>query len=251
MLCERLGVSYTGSDPLVLAIALNKARAKEILGFHRIPTPAFRVFYPGFPVEVEEFVFPGIIKPLAEGSSKGIFDDSVVRSPGEAVAKIQEKMKTYGPVLLERFLTGTEFTVALWGNGDVEVLPIVGIDYSDLPPGSNPMYSYEAKWIWDTHENPLDIFRCPAPLSPSDRTRIEETARAVYRTLGVRDWCRIDMRLDESGVPNIIELNPLPGILPDPEDHSCFPKAAKTAGLSYEAMINRVVEIAAKRVGLS
>jgi D-alanine-D-alanine ligase len=250
MICERLGVPYTGSDPLVLAIALNKARTKEILGFHQIPTPDFKVFYPGVPVSVEGISFPAIIKPLAEGSSKGIFDDSVVRHPEEAAEKIRDKTASYGPVLLERFLSGHEFTVALWGNKDVEILPIVGIDYRDLPPGSNPMYSYEAKWIWDTHEKPLNIFQCPAPLTPVEQRRIEETALAAYRVMGIRDWCRIDMRLDEKGEPNILELNPLPGILPDPKDHSCFPKAARTAGMSYEAMINRVVEITAQRAGL-
>jgi D-alanine-D-alanine ligase len=154
------------------------------------------------------------------------------------------------PVLLERFLKGAEFTVALWGNGaDVEVLPIIEIDHSQLPAGAQPIYSYEAKWIWDTTDNPLDIYICPAKIDAELQQKINTLALNTYRKLGIRDWCRIDIRLDETGTPNVIELNPLPGVLPDPRDNSCFPKAARSAGYTYEQMINKIIEIAAKRIG--
>jgi D-alanine-D-alanine ligase len=119
-----------------------------------------------------------------------------------------------------------------------------------LPGSINPIYSYEAKWIWDTVEKPLEIFSCPAKLSASLKKKIQSVCRDAYRVLGVRDWCRIDVRLDESGEPNVLELNPLPGILPNPNANSCFPKAARTAGIPYEGLINRVLEIACQRVGL-
>jgi D-alanine-D-alanine ligase len=126
----------------------------------------------------------------------------------------------------------------------------VAIQYSSLPKEAHPIYSYEAKWVWDTPTNPLEIFKCPAPLSAAKKRKIEKAVRDAYKVLQIRDWCRIDVRLDESDIPNILELNPLPGILPNPEDNSCFPKAARTAGYDYAGMLNRVVEFAAQRYGI-
>jgi D-alanine-D-alanine ligase len=252
MLCERLGIPYTGSGPLTLAICLNKYRAKEILSYHGIPNAKFRVFKKDEKPDFSGFKFPAIAKPAFEGSSKGIFDKSVVDSKKDAKALINELFEKYQQdVILEEFLTGDEFTVALWGNGgDIEVLPIVSINFDSLPKGSRKIYSYEAKWIWDTREKPLDIFQCPAKISAKLKKAIEETAKKTFRAMDVRDWCRIDIRLDSDGVPNVIELNPLPGILPRPEDNSCFPKAARAGGYSYSAFLGNVVKIAAKRQGL-
>jgi D-alanine-D-alanine ligase len=252
MVCERIGLPYTGSDPLTLALCLNKARAKEILGFYHIPTPAFKVYYPGETVNTDHLSFPAIVKPVAEGSSKGIDNKSVVQDPITAKELIIEKLLKYQQsVIVESFLTGDEFTVAVWGNDELEVLPIVSINFKDLPEGAWPMYSYEAKWVWDVPEKPLQIFQCPAKISSDLTKRIQETAKKTYMIMGIRDWCRIDIRLDAAGVPHVLELNPLPGILPNPEDNSCFPKAARTAGYSYSEMINHLISIAGKRAGLS
>ncbi|MGD9899655.1 MAG: D-alanine--D-alanine ligase [Calditrichaceae bacterium] len=252
LICERLGLPYTGSDPLTLAIALNKARTKEILTYYGIPNPQFRIFYPLHEIDLDGFEFPGIIKPVSEGSSKGIFNDSVVYDAFTAAQKIREKLLQYNqPVLLEEFLTGREFTVGVWGNGnDVEVLPIVSIDYSELPEGAQPIYSYEAKWIWDTPEKPLNIFECPAKISPFLLNKIEDVVKDTYRVMRIRDWCRVDVRLDDDNIPNVLELNPIPGILPDPKENSCFPKAARTAGYNYVEMLDRIITTAAKRYDL-
>ncbi len=134
------------------------------------------------------------------------------------------------------------------GNGsEARVLPIVGINFGSLPDGAIPIYGYEAKWIWDRPENPLDMFSCPAPIDESLRQSIEELTLKAYSVLGCRDWSRIDVRLDAAGVPNVIEVNPLPGILPDPADNSCFPKAARAAGMSYDDLIQSCLKLAAAR----
>ena len=130
---------------------------------------------------------------------------------------------------------------------NIEILPIVEIDYSQLPSGATPIYSYEAKWVWDTPEKPLSIFRCPAPVSGELKRAIEDVVTRTCSVLRIRDWCRIDVRLDGKGVPNILEVNPLPGILPNPEDNSCLPKAARAAGYTYSDLIHRVVDEARKR----
>jgi D-alanine-D-alanine ligase len=251
-ICEMLGIPYTGSDPLTLGICLDKSRAKEILAYHKIPTPAFWVVENGSGISLR-VKLPAIVKPLHEGSSKGINDNSVVKSRQELKARVREIQSVYKePVIIEQFLTGREFTVGVLGNPpNLEILPIVEIDHSQLPPGANPVYSYEAKWVWDQPDKPLEIFRCPAELGPDLKNRIEDIVRKTVEVLRIRDWSRIDIRLDERGEPNILEVNPLPGVLPNPEDNSCLPKAARTAGYSYSALLHRVVDEAATRYGLN
>lgn len=249
---EALGIPFTGSDPLTLSICLDKARAKEILAYNGVSTAKFVVvesaddlgLLAGFPL-------PAMVKPIAEGSSKGITNDCVVHDRAALERKTREIIATYNqPALVEEFLSGAEFTVAMLGNGDeLEILPLVQISFDHLPKEANPIYSYEAKWVWDTPDNPVDIFQCPAQVAPETRAKIEALCKRAFTVLRCRDWCRIDVRLDARGEPHVIELNPLPGILPKPEDNSCFPKAARTAGISYPQLINRVLDEAWFRYG--
>src|SRR5437867_761796 len=248
---EYLGIPYTASDPLTLNICLDKARAKEILAYHGLPTARFRV------VAERNFSFnslhyPLVVKPLYEGSSIGIRDQSLVKTRQEMRERVSWLLERYRePALVEEYLPGREFTVAILGNGaEARALPIVEIKFDSLPRGVNPIYSYEAKWIWDRTERPLEIFECPAPLDAELRGEIERIALEAYRVLRCRDWCRIDVRLDSDGRAHILELNPLPGILPRPEQNSCFPKAARAAGLEYNSLINCVLDLAATRCGM-
>jgi D-alanine-D-alanine ligase len=121
------------------------------------------------------------------------------------------------------------------------------MDFDALPPGAVPVYGFEAKWVWDRPDSPLHIFECPAQIPDALRRAIERVTLRAYRALGCRDWARVDVRLDGAGVPNVVEVNPLPGILPDPADNSCFPKAALAAGISYKTLIQTVLSLAAER----
>ncbi|HTR82314.1 MAG TPA: D-alanine--D-alanine ligase [Bacteroidota bacterium] len=249
---EMLQIPYSGSDALTLALCLDKSRAKEILSYHNIPTAKFSVLHSLSDVSNLQFDFPCMVKPLNEGSSKGIFDASLVASLNQLQGQVENVLISYDePVIVEEFLPGREFTVAMLGNGEnVQVLPIVEIKFDSLPKGVNPIYSFEAKWVWDQSADPLDIFECPARLSPSLQSSITALCKKAYTVLRCRDWSRIDVRLDKNGNPNIIEINPLPGILPKPEDNSCYPKAARAAGMSYDELLNRVLDEACKRYGL-
>ena len=248
---EMLRIPYTGSTPLTLALCLNKGRTKEILSHYGIPTPRFIITEGGEP-KLGHLHFPMIVKPLVEGSSKGIKNDCLVGNKAELGDRIKRIVNEYKqPALVEEFLPGREFTVALLGNGStVRVLPIVEINYSSLPAGINPIYSYEAKWVLDTPEAPLNIFTCPAEIAEGLKKAIAQTAIDAYIALDVKDWCRIDIRLDSKGAPNVLELNPLPGILMDPKCNSCFPKAARSAGMTFGGLVNSVVDIACKRYGI-
>src|SRR5437867_7429885 len=248
---EYLRIPYTASDPLTLNICLDKARTKEILAYHGLRTARFRV------VAEKNFSFnslhyPLLIKPLYEGSSIGIRNQSLVKTRQEMRERVSWLLERYRePALVEEYLPGREFTVAILGNGsEARALPIVEIRFDSLPPGVNPIYSYEAKWIWDDSSNPLQIFDCPARLRAELQTDIERICLAAYRVMRCRDWCRVDVRLDAENRPCIIEINPLPGVLPRPENNSCFPKAARAAGLTYNQLINTVLDTACKRYGL-
>ncbi|MBI4864957.1 MAG: D-alanine--D-alanine ligase [Candidatus Riflebacteria bacterium] len=251
-LLEALDIPYTGSDPLTLSICLDKSRAKEILSYHGIPTSGFQVVSrPSDLIKLKSFPVPAIVKPLCEGSSKGISNDCLVKTQDQLLQKTRDVVSFYRePALVEEFLPGREFTVAMLGNElGIRVLPLVEICFDALPAEASPIYSFEAKWLWDTPDQPRNIFRCPADVDAKLRAQIEDTCKRAFRILRCRDWCRIDVRLDSRNRPNIIELNPLPGILPKPEDNSCFPKAARCAGMSYPEMVNRVLEEAWSRYG--
>ena len=252
-ICEYFGVPYTGSDPLTLALGLDKRRTKEILLSRGVLTPRWTVAGNGAgPLRWDGLSFPVFVKPLFEGSSKGIDTGSLCRDPAAAESRVRRIEEGYAqPALVEEFLTGREFTVAVLGNGSgARALPIVEIDFSTLPAGAPPLYGWEAKWVWDTPDAPLSIFECPARLEPEQNESIAGAALAAFHALGCRDWARIDIRLDAQDRPHVLEVNPLPGILPDPRQNSCFPKAARAAGLNYQEMILAVLDAALERLGI-
>jgi D-alanine-D-alanine ligase len=278
-ICEFFGVPYSGSDPFTLSLCLDKSRTKEILSYHGVPNAPFVVVRDIAELSVAresgirnresnaanrsanraarlptpDSRFPLFVKPVHEGSSKGITERCLCNSFDELEAQVAFLLEHYAqPVLVESYLPGAEFTCAVLGNGDsAQLLPIVAMNFESLPEGALPVFGFEAKWIWDRPEQPLQIFSCPAPIDEALRTEIERVVLQAYRVLGCRDWSRIDVRLDASGVPNIVEVNPLPGILPKPEDNSCFPKAARAAGISYDQLIQRCLLLAAERHGIS
>lgn len=249
---DMLDIPYSGSDPLTLATCLDKARTKEILTYHQIPNAKFFLAHGLADCADHGLLFPLVVKPVAEGSGKGIFASSFVRNETELLREVTRVNTEYGQgALVEEFLEGKEFTVAILGNGEeARVLPIIEISFHDFPSDFVPMYSYEAKWVLDSKEHQLDIYQCPARISTELEQKIQDVCLRAYKVLNCRDWSRIDLRLDAEGNPRIIEINPLPGILPDPKDNSCYPKAARTAGIEYNEMLLAVCEAACKRYGL-
>jgi len=262
-ICEFFDVPYSGSDPFTLSLCLHKARTKDFLSAHGIATAPYALIEteadlrtviqggnPRFPLSASRF--PLFAKPVQEGSSKGITERNFVRNAAELDAQVRFLLETYAqPVIVESFLPGAEFTCGVLGNGSGAcVLPLVGMNFASLPTGALPIYGYEAKWVWDVPSKPLEIFECPARVDRALHAAIEDVVLRAYRVLGCRDWSRIDVRLDAAGIPNIVEVNPLPGILPDPADNSCLPKAARAAGLNYDQLIQAALLHAADRTGV-
>lgn len=249
-ICEFLDYPYSASDPLTLSLTLHKGRAKEVLTSHGVPTAPFAMVRSPAEARGVDLPFPVFAKPAFEGSGKGVSVRSVCQSRRELVKQVDYLLATYKePVLIETYLPGAEFTVGILGNGEeARCLPIVGMRFDTLPEGAPPIYGYEAKWIWDNPADPLQIFECPARIPTKLARQVRTAALAAYHTLDCRDWCRIDIRCDAEGVPNVVELNPLPGILPDPRDNSCLPKAARAAGLNYDELLRTVADIAWRRI---
>ncbi len=250
-ICEFYGIPYSGSDPLTLSLCLDKARTKETLSHHGIPTARFAVVRDASEIRraTKALDLPLFVKPIHEGSSKGITERNFCRTRVELKNQATHLLRHYEqPVIVEEYLPGAEFTCAVLGNGSAAcVLPIVGMNFESLPEGALPIYGFEAKWVWDRPERPLKMFDCPAKIDDRMRRAIERVTLDAYRVLACRDWSRIDIRLDAAGIPNVVEVNPLPGILPDPADNSCFPKAARAAGMSYEDLIQSCLRLAAVR----
>ena len=249
-ICEYFGIPCHASDPLTLALCLHKGRTKEVLAQRGVPTAPFILAESRADARNCKLPFPLFAKPAFEGSGKGVSVKSLCRNRAQLVAQVEYLLETYRqPVVVETWLPGREFTVAVLGNGnEARCLPLVGMRFDTLPAGAPPIYGYEAKWLWDTVDQPLEIYQCPADIPEELAREIRAAALGAYHALGCRDWCRIDVRCDAAGRAMIVELNPLPGILPDPRDNSCFPKAARAEGMEYDDLIRSVADIAWRRI---
>ena len=252
---ERCEIPFTGSSSQTLKLCLDKAATKRVLLQHGLPTLRSTVVHDlkAIPPTVAvSHSAPLIVKPLHEGSSKGVYCESVVYDPAGLRKQIVRVIETYKqPALIEPFITGREFTIALLGNGEmVDILPVVEICFDDLPTAAPPIYSYEAKWIWDQPDRPLNLLQCPARLDASLAKNLRHMCRRTFEVLKCRDWCRVDVRLGADDRAYILEVNPLPGILPDPDRHSSFPIAAMAAGITYPELVRRVLYHACQRYHL-
>ena len=251
-IAEFLDVPYLGSDPLTLGLTLHKARAKDILIQRGVPTPSYLLLES--PTDLPAFDrfdrYPLFLKPAWEGSSKGIAEANLVADANAAKIRAQELLDLYDqPVLAEAYLSGDEFTIAVLGNGlEARCLPLIRYRFDVLPGDALPIMGYEAKWLWDQPGTDFEVLECPANIDEQLAARIRQTALAAYRALGCRDWSRVDIRLDESGEPQVLEINPLPGVIPDPDENSCFPWAAAVSGVTYDQLIQTVTQIAWRRV---
>ncbi|MBI4065491.1 D-alanine--D-alanine ligase [Candidatus Gottesmanbacteria bacterium] len=259
---EMLGIPYTHSGALADAITLDKSLTKKVWQFHGLPTPRFVEIGIKEKPYVEGLRFPVIVKPNSEGSSKGVFNDNLVEDPNRLVKKIRDTRKAFGNgVIVEEFMSGREFTVAVLGNPSVAsgqahlsqpyILPIVEQNYDIFPDTMKKFASYEAKWFFeDTLPNPHIAYHCPAKLTPTLEKLIEELCINAYTVLNCRDIARIDLRCDSEGKPHLLEINTLPGMMPNLNVVSYYPIAARAAGWDFNRMIGQIITHARERLGI-
>ena len=238
-LLGRLGYRHTGSSPESIGLCLDKARTKTLLQAAGIPTPDFQVTDdPDAPVSVP---LPAIVKPVAEDASLGIDDGAVVSTQDELRARVGYLVSAYRePALVEEFVIGREFNIALWGNGQPECLPLAEIDYSGIDEPLRRICSYAAKWDPERDEYYLTPVECPAKVDHGLAERIRGIAVAAFEATGCRGYARVDMRL-RGRQPYVLEVNPNPDISPD----AGFARAALAGGYPYPQMVEKILRLAA------
>lgn len=240
-LCELCGIPYTGSDAATLALALDKALTKRLLKQHDILTPDFQVMTTGREKLSPKLRFPLIVKPIAEGSSKGIVSKSVVDDEASLRKVVRELVDKYKqPALIEEYITGREFTVGLLGDRRPRALPPMEIIFKDRS-NRRPVYDYEVKQNWNEHV----MYQCPAKLTSQELRAVERAALRAFQALDCRDVCRVDLRMNAKGEVYVLELNPLPGLTPDYSD-LCF--IAQAAGMDYRTLIAEILAGGIKRL---
>lgn len=240
-LCELLGIPFTGSDSATLGLCLDKGLTKKILKQHDIETPEFQIFETGKERINKALRFPLIVKPIAEGTSKGIGDKSVVETEDALREVIVQSIERYAqPALVEEYITGREFTVGLLGEKRPRVLPPMEIVFTDNSQ-KHPVYSFAIKQDWDKHV----AYECPAKLTPAELKNVERAARDTFEALDCRDVARVDLRMAKDGTIYVIEVNPLPGLTPNFSDLVLI---AQAAGLDYRTLIGEIMTGAIKRL---
>src|SRR5438874_3799374 len=239
-LLELLDIPYSGSDPAALNIALDKALAKKIVRQHGILTPNFFTMNTGKERLPRDLRFPLIVKPVAEGSSKGVHTTSVVENEEGLRAAAQAMIAKYDqPALVEDYIGGREFTVGMLGERRPKVLPLMEVVFLDASE-TRPVYSFEFK-----QDSSSKIrYDVPAALEPTQLCGLERAARECFIALGCRDVARVDFRMDEQGKVYFLECNPLPGLTPGWSDLVLI---AKAAGMEYNALIADILSGAIRR----
>ncbi|MBU0671144.1 MAG: D-alanine--D-alanine ligase [Patescibacteria group bacterium] len=248
---EMLQIPYTGPSPLGYALGLDKALAKEVMITNGIATPDFVLIEDINQLKEEMVPFlPAIVKPVGEGSSKGITAKNLVFEFEELKEVAEEIINEHKQaVLVEKYLRGREFTVGVLGT-PARTLPIIEITFNGLPENMPKFDHYEAKWIFDNPEKGTDPLICPAKLSISLRQEIISITLNAFKALHMADWARFDLRLDENKKPSILEVNCPPGLIPNPEENSRFPRAALSAGLEFKDVIEEILKSACMRYGI-
>jgi D-alanine-D-alanine ligase len=229
---EWLGIPYTGSDLISCALAMDKHITKKLLAAEGLPTPAWDTFDLAggtLPLLPGSLNLPLVVKPRSSGSSAGV---SIVRTHEEWTKAMINVAPRTTQVVAEEFIPGREFSSAVLGE---EALPLVEIIASD------EFYSYDAKYKPGGSRHLV-----PAPIDGDLTARLQMLALSVHRMLGLRDYSRTDFIVTKEGRPYILEINALPGLTP----LSLFPDEARAAGISFEALIERLLQFALGRAVL-
>lgn len=241
------GRACTGNDAQALLLTLDKWECKTLLTAADLPVPQGLVVQPGQSVPMKGlFEGPYIVKPLQTDASEGIDKTSIVQKCGKsltaAVKRIHEKMSQ--PALIEQYVEGRELNVSVISrNGELEVLPLAEIDFSDFEEGRPRIVGYEAKWLEDSFEFNHTPRVIPAPLPKRLAEEIRELAKAACRALHCFEYCRVDFRLDKADRPYVLEVNANPDISPD----AGFAAALNAADIAYPAFVELVIDNAVKR----
>ncbi|HEY6220873.1 MAG TPA: hypothetical protein VIV65_12545 [Gemmatimonadaceae bacterium] len=230
---ELFGVPYTGSSAYTTSVCLRKNVVNTLLDRAGLPVPRFGVVRRGSPLP--NVGFPAICKPAAEDASLGIEQRSVVRNTRQLAARVDAMLESWDEILVQRFVDGREVNVGVLGN---TVLPIAEIDFRAMPEGKWRIVTYQSKWVSGSDEDLGAAPRCPARLPAKLAAEVRRVALAAWNLVGGTGYGRVDMRIDDTGKPWILEVNANPDIAPD----AGLARMARVAGTEYPALIREICE---------
>ncbi len=238
-LLDAYGIPYTFSDPLVLALTLDKGLTKTIIRHAGIATADFTVVKEASDIDRISLPYPLFAKPVAEGTGKGISDASRIETNKELTAVCSRLLDQFRqPVLVETYLPGREFTAGIVGtDGDARVIGVMEVLFKDSRD-TNTIYSYANKANYE------EIIEYRIPEAEAIK-KCSDLALASWKVLGCRDGGRIDIRMDSEDVANFIEVNPLAGLNPV---HSDLPIMCRLQGMPYREIIENIMTSAMKRL---
>lgn len=241
---EFLGIPYTGSDPLTLALTLDKEMTKIVVASAGVRVPKSITAESVADIEKADFPLPAILKLRWEGSSMGMRRNSKVNTREEMLSVGKWLLETYArPIMIEEFVPGKEITVAVVGNGpEARVYASLLIEHVSVPP-EDFVYSLEVKHNW------RDEIRYTAnpPMDEKTKENLESSALAAYRVLGCRDVSRLDFRLGKDGTPYFLEVNPLPGLNPT---HSDLWIMTDQLDIPYHELVGEILNAGMRRLGM-
>jgi D-alanine-D-alanine ligase len=236
---SEIGIPFTGCPGPVLRLALDKAKTKLILKAVGIKTPDFQLLNPET-LHMFRLGYPCIVKPCCDDASNGLSEESVVHNFLALERQVSVICDSYGGnAIVEKFITGREFNATVMGNSEFTALPVSEIVYS-LPSGMPEILTFDAKW-----EPRSPYFEgtkpvCPAEIAAEEQQRIAQTITTVYGLLGCQGYARVDLRMDQEGQLNVIEVNPNPDISPG----TGAARQAEAAGMTYTQFIEKIVQLA-------
>ena len=238
---ELLKLPYTGCNPRGLLLARDKSLSKKLLAYHRIDVPESEVFRIGRPVRrAKRLAFPVIVKSLTQEASIGISQASVVDSDDKLKERVQFIHESIGTAaIVEQYIEGREIYVGVLGNQQLQALPVWELYFSNMPEGAKRIATDRVKWSVK-YQKKYGIDSGPATDLPEDQAaKIQHVCKRAYRALELSGYARIDLRLDVNGMPWVIEANPNPQIAKG-ED---FAASAEKAGLGYDALLQRIINL--------
>ncbi|HVF38507.1 MAG TPA: hypothetical protein VM939_01320 [Gemmatimonadaceae bacterium] len=235
---ELFGIPYSGNSSTTAALCLRKNVVNTVLDRAGLPVPRWSLARRG--EKISSVGFPAICKPAAEDASIGIEQRSVVRSMRALVARVQAMHERWDEVIIQRYVDGREVNVGIVAG---DVMPVAEINFGDMPRGMWKIVSYQSKWITGSEEDLGALPSCPADL-PKELTReLERIALTAWRAVDGQGYGRVDLRIDSSGAPWLLEVNPNPDISPG----AGLARMAGVAGMDYGALVRRICEDALTR----
>jgi D-alanine-D-alanine ligase len=240
---ELLGASFTGSPSAAMMLTTDKLISKRLLKGRQIKTPDYLVCNGSREFNTALLKFPVIVKPRFEDASIGIDQESIFENDRELREGVRQFLDRFGQLLIEEYIPGREFNITLLGYPTARILPIGEIDFSAFPENLYPIVGYRAKWDKNSFEYHHSPSRFPEDLTRLLSRKMERIALECFHLFMVRDYGRVDVRVDDHGRIYVLEVNANPCLSPD----AGFAASTRQAGLSYGDMIGMIVDFAIQR----